>query len=168
MAATAIQKISTQQIRKIFAIGRAMGIVESGSQNDALHDFVFSITQKDSLKALTYAEAQAVIRDLEKRQGSAPPPPRRRPKAHSEVPGGATAAQQRKVWALMYELQKRDTASSAASLRERLCGIIKKELRVDAVPTQPFAWLTFRACNKLIEVLKKYVANAKKKAGEKV
>lgn len=157
--------IATQQIRKIYAIGNALGIVERGNADDSLYDLVFSITGKDSLKALTYAEAQAVIRDLEKRQGDAPPP-RHRPKAHTEHPGGATAGQQRKVWALMYELQKRDTAPSAASLGERLCGIIKKELKVDAGPTQPFAWLDFHACNKLIEVLKKYVANAKKKAGE--
>lgn len=102
-----------------------------------------------------------MIRDLEKRQGDAPPP-RHRPKAYTERPGGATAGQQRKVWALMYELQKRDTAPSTASLGERLCGIIKKELKVDAGPTQPFAWLDFHACNKLIEVLKKYVANVKK------
>lgn len=159
--------IATQQIRKIYAIGNALGIVERGNADDSLHDLVSSITGKNSLKALTYAEAQAVIRDLEKRQGDAPPP-RRKPKAHAERPGGATAAQQRKAWALMYELQKRDTAPSTASLGERLCGIIKKELRVDAVPSQPFAWLTFQNCNKLIEVLKKYVANAKKKAGEKV
>ena len=159
--------IATQQIRKIYAIGNALGIVERGNADDSLHDLVSSITGKDSLKALTYAEAQAVIRDLEKRQGDAPPP-RRKPKAHTERPGGATAAQQRKAWALMYELKKRDTAPSAASLGERLCGIIKKELRVDAVPEQPFAWLTFQTCNKLIEVLKKYVTNAKKKAGEEV
>lgn len=165
MAAIAAQKISTQQIRKIFAIGRALGIVESGSKNDALHDLVFSITQKSSLKALTYAEAQAVIHDLEKRQGNAPPS-QCKSKAHTERPGGATAAQQNKVWALMYELQKRDTAPSTASLGERVCGIIKKELKVAAVPAQPFAWLDFHACNKLIEVLKKYVTNAKKKAGE--
>lgn len=154
--------IATQQIRKIYAIGNALGIVKRGNADDSLHDLVSSITGKNSLKALTYAEAQAVIRDLEKRQGEAPHP-RCKPKAHTERPGGATAAQQRKVWALMYELQKRDTAPSAASLGERLCGIIKKELQVDAVPTQPFAWLTFQNCNKLIEVLKKYVASAKKK-----
>lgn len=165
MTAATIQKITTLQIRKIFAIGRTLGIVEGGIQNDALHDLVFSITGKGSLKALTYAEAQAVIRDLEKRQGDAPPP-RRRPTVHTERSGGATAGQQRKVWALMYELQKHDTVPSMASLGERLCGIIKKELRLDANPEQPFAWVTFPACNKLIEVLKKYVANAKKKAGE--
>lgn len=158
--------IATQQIRKIYAIGNALGIVERGNSEDSLHDLVSSITGKDSLKALTYAEAQVVIRDLEKRQGEASPPKRRRPRTHTERPGGATEGQQRKVWALMYELQKRDTGPSTASLGERLCGIIKKELRLDANPEQPFAWVTFQACNKLIEVLKKYVANAKKKAGE--
>ena len=152
--------IATQQIRKIYAIGNALGIVERGNAEDSLHDLVSSITGKDSLKALTYAEAQAVIRDLEKRQGDAPHP-RRRPKAYTERPGGATEGQQRKVWALMYELQRRDTAPSTASLGEPLCGIIKKELKVDAIPAQPFAWLEFQTCNKLIEVLKKYVANVK-------
>ena len=63
--------IATQQIRKIYAIGNALGIVERGNAEDSLHDLVSSITGKDSLKALTYAEAQAVIRDLEKRQGDA-------------------------------------------------------------------------------------------------
>ena len=58
--------IATQQIRKIYAIGNALGIVERGNAEDSLHDLVSSITGKDSLKALTYAEAQAVIRDLEK------------------------------------------------------------------------------------------------------
>ena len=157
--------IATQQIRKIYAIGNALGIVERGNAEDSLHDLVSSITGKDSLKALTYAEAQAVIRDLEKRQGDAPHP-RRRPKAYTERPGGATEGQQRKVWALMYELQRRDTAPSTALLEERLCGIIRKELKIDAVPVQPFAWLEFQTCSKLIEVLKKYVANAKKKAGD--
>ena len=151
--------IATQQIRKIYAIGNALGIVERGNAEDSLHDLVSSITGKDSLKALTYAEAQAVIRDLEKRQGDAPPP-RRRPKAHTERPGGATEGQQRKVWALLYELQKADTAPSRATLGQRLCGILKKELHIDALPKEPFVWITFEDCSKLIEILKKYVANA--------
>lgn len=157
--------VTTQQIRKIYAIGNALGIVERGNAEDSLHGLVSSLTGKDSLKVLTYAEAQAVIRDLEERQGDAPPS-RRKPKAHTERPGGATEGQQRKVWALMYELQRCDTAPSTATLGERLCGIIKKELKVDAVPAQPFAWVEFQACNKLIEVLKRYVANAEKKAGD--
>lgn len=153
--------IDNQQIRKIYAIGNALGIVERGSDDDNLHSLVASLTGKSSVKALTYAEAQTVIIDLQQRQGAAPLP-RHKSKTHTERPGGATEGQQRKVWALMYELQQRDTAPSKASLGERLCGIIKKELKIDAVPQQPFVWLDFKNCNKLIEVLKKYVANVKK------
>lgn len=60
--------INAQQIRKIYAIGNALGIVERGSEDDDLHALVSALTGKDSVKALTYAEAQAVIIDLQKRQ----------------------------------------------------------------------------------------------------
>lgn len=100
--------INAQQIRKIYAIGNALGIVERGNEDDDLHALVSALTGKDSVKALTYTEAQAVIADLQKRQGAAPLP-RHKPKTHPERPGGATDGQQRKVWALMYQLAKEDT-----------------------------------------------------------
>lgn len=157
--------IDRQQIRKIYAIGSALGIVERGTHDDNLHSLVSSLTGKESVRELTYGEAQRVITDLQRRQGASPLP-QHRPKSHAERPGGATAAQQRKVWALMYQLQAGDAAPSAASLGERLCGIIRKELKVDAAPKQPFAWLDFRACNKLIEILKNYVAHTGGRAGD--
>lgn len=126
--------INGQQIKKIYAIGNALGIVERGNEEDALHSLVAAITGKGSVRALTSSEAQAVINDL----------------------------QQRKVWALLYELQKADTAPSRATLGQRLCGILKKELHIDALPKEPFAWIDFETCNRLIEILKKYVANAGK------
>lgn len=148
-----MEAVKPEQIRKIFAIGRALGIVEQGSKEDALHSLVASVTGKASVKALTSAEARAVISELQQRQGT--PPPRRKPRKYTERPGGATAAQQRKVWALLYELQKADTAPSRATLGQRLCGIIKKELHIDALPDQPFVWITFEDCSRLIEILKK-------------
>jgi len=105
--------INAQQIRKIYAIGNALGIVERGNEDDDLHALVSALTGKDSVKALTYTEAQAVIADLQKRQGAAPLP-RHKPKTHPERPGGATDGQQRKVWALMYQLAKKDKEPSAA------------------------------------------------------
>lgn len=132
--------INAQQIRKIYAIGNALGIVERGNEDDDLHALVSALTGKDSVKSLTYTEAQAVIADLQKRQGAAPLP-RHKPKTHPERPGGATDGQQRKVWALMYQLAKADKEPSTASLGERLCGIIRKELKVDSTPQQPFIWL---------------------------
>ena len=86
--------INAQQIRKIYAIGNALGIVERGNEDDDLHALVSALTGKDSVKSLTYAEAQAVITDLQKRQGAAPLP-RHKPKTHPERPGGATDGQQR-------------------------------------------------------------------------
>ena len=60
--------INAQQIRKIYAIGNALGIVERGNEDDDLHALVSALTGKDSVKSLTYTEAQAVIADLQKRQ----------------------------------------------------------------------------------------------------
>lgn len=109
--------INAQQIRKIYAIGNALGIVERGNEDDDLHALVSALTGKDSVKSLTYTEAQAVIADLQKRQGAAPLP-RHKPKTHPERPGGATDGQQRKVWALMYQLAKADMAAYTAASRK--------------------------------------------------
>lgn len=83
--------INAQQIRKIYAIGNALGIVERGNEDDDLHALVSALTGKDSVKALTYTEAQAVIADLQKRQGAAPLP-RHKPKTHPERPAGPQTA----------------------------------------------------------------------------
>ena len=64
--------INAQQIRKIYAIGNALGIVERGNEDDDLHALVSALTGKDSVKSLTYTEAQAVIADLQKRGSAAP------------------------------------------------------------------------------------------------
>ena len=151
--------IDKRQIRQIYAMGQALGIVERGNKEDDLHALVCAVTGKASVKALSRGEAQAVIADLRRRQGGATP--RRRPKARPERPGGATEGQQRKVWALMHQLEARDAAPSTATLGERLCGIIRKELKADADPRDPFAWLDFRSCSRLIEILKNYTANVK-------
>ena len=46
--------INAQQIRKIYAIGNALGIVERGNEDDDLHALVSALTGKDSVKSLTY------------------------------------------------------------------------------------------------------------------
>lgn len=123
--------INAQQIRKIYAIGNALGIVERGNEDDDLHALVSALTGKDSVKALTYTEAQAVIADLQKRQGAAPLP-RHKPKTHPERPGGATDGQQRKVWALMYQLAKEDiwTHRQAGRVDERNQRKQREEVRL--------------------------------------
>lgn len=148
--------IDDRQRRRIFGAARGIGM-----DNDDLHALTADLTGKESLKALTAREAEALIRELQRRQPSAPPTPKARaPKQHPEHPGGPTSEQQSKVWAMMYDLQAMDTEPSGQSLGERLSGIIRKELHVSAAARDPFAWLTCEQCSRLIDILDKgYVPN---------
>ncbi len=159
-----MRKIESFQMKKIYAIGHALGITGIGSE-DELHVLVSSVTGKDSIKELSYQEAMAVIKRLEDLQGgtAAPKPSSRKPKEHSQRPGGVTSGQQKKIWALMYELKKHDKSPNEVPLGDRLCAVIKKELHVDAIAKNPFAWLTFSQGNALIEVLKGYLKSLDRK-----
>lgn len=161
-----MRTIEQFQIRKIYAIGSALGIKGSGN-GDELHALVSGMTGKDSVKSLTYKEACAVIGRLEGLQGkTASPKPRNgRSKEHKSRPGGVTSGQQKKIWALMYELKKYDEVPNDVQLGDRLCAAIKKELGADAIARNPFAWVTFEQGNNLIEILKGYVASARKRGG---
>ena len=53
------------QIRKIYAIGGALGMVKRNEEDDLLHELVEGMTGKKSIKALTYGEACKVIGELE-------------------------------------------------------------------------------------------------------
>lgn len=159
-----MRAIEQFQIKKIYAIGSALGIKGSGS-GDELHALVGGVTGKDSIKSLTYQEAGAVIARLEELQGKAASPRSRsrKPQEHQSRPGGVTSGQQKKIWALMYELKKYDEVPNDVQLGDRLCAVIKKEFGEDAIAKNPFAWITFEQGNNLIEILKGYVASARKR-----
>ena len=148
--------IDDRQRRRIYGAARGIGMT-----NDDLHALATDVADKDSLKELTAREADALIRELQRRHPSAPPAPKHRaPKQHPEHPGGPTSEQQRKVWAMMYDIKAMDTEPCALSLGERLSGIIRKELHVSATAKDPFAWLTYEQCSKLIDIIDKgYVPN---------
>ena len=155
--------INTYQIRKIYTIASALGM-KGIDKDDALHDLVSGMTGKTSVRELSYADACRVIGELEARQGTPPPRKSGRPLRRS-TPGRVSEGQQRKIWALMYQIE---TASpSTAPLGDRLCAIIKKELGIEAFPRDPFAWVDYKGGNKLIETLKGYVKTARKKAEAK-
>lgn len=154
--------ITNYQIRKIYAIGGALGI-RGADRQDALHDLIAGMTGKVSVKELTYSEACRVIGELEARQGTPPPRKGGRP-LRKAVPGRVSEGQQRKIWVLMYQLA--EASPSKAQLGDRLCAIIKKTLGVEAFPTAPFAWVTYRGANTLIETLKGYVKSAQEKTGD--
>lgn len=154
------KSVEPWQITKMWAIARALGM-----DKDDLH----AMAGVESLKALSSTGANDVLTRMQRLQGAYTPAKKASTapaKAHSEVPGMITDGQQRKVWRQMYELAELDAAASSATLGDRLCGIIKKELHIDATAKQPFLWMTFKQGGQLIDLLKRYIASARKKRGD--
>lgn len=148
---TATKTIQPWQIKKMWAISKALGMDKED---------LYALAGVESLHELDTRKANDVLARLNEMQGSYTSD-----KKHPEIAGMATEGQQRKAWALMYQLKGLDKTPNTATLGERLCGIIKKEIRTTALPEKPFVWLDFDDANKLIEILKKYVNSAYKKGG---
>lgn len=151
--------IQPQQRNTIFAIGKT----SLHLTDDELHILVAGVTGKESIKVLTYAEAAEVVTELKARQKAANATPRPTKKKHPSRPGYITSEQQKKVWALMYVLEKLSPAKGNASVGERLCGVIHKELGMNAKPETPFVWIDTEKGRQLIDALKRYVKNAESK-----
>lgn len=138
--------------------------VERDRKIDAAKDTytTTALPVQNRVKELSYSEACKVIGELEARQGTPPPRPKKT-NHRKRKPGGVSEGQERKVWALMYRLAA--ASPSTVAVGDRLRAAIKKEAGVDAFADDPFAWLDYKSCNKLIEALKGYVKNAERKAG---
>lgn len=160
--------LKPQQTQRIYAMGARLGILEPGNKNDNLHTLVYQLTQKESIKSLTEDEYHIIVKDLAERlklqNMKVPVPhPYKAKRFEDSGRGKMSDGQKRKVWRLMYQLQDLDEKPAQAKLGDRLCGIIKKELHIDCTSKQPFRWLTYEQGVKLIEKLKKYVANAQRR-----
>lgn len=160
--------LKSQQTQRIYAMGARLGILEHGNRNDNLHTLVYQLTQKESIRSLNDNEYKIVVKDLAERlkmQNMDAPPchPYKAKKFEDSGRGKMSDGQKRKVWRLMYQLRDLDDQPVQAKLGNRLCGIIKKELHIDATPKQPFIWVTYQQGVKLIEVLKKYLDNAQRR-----
>lgn len=152
--------IEHHQRKAIYAFGSFVGIRENGNSNDKLHNLVYAETGRSHISELTYDEAEKVIKRLKEIMRGQPTHAKRTAK---DSPSGTTRGQQQLVWHLMYTLVGYDECPAMASLGERLCGIIKKQLHIDASPKEPFKWLNYREGSRLIEILKKYIASIEKR-----
>lgn len=157
-----------EQIRKIYAIGSALGI-KGTDRGDLLHELVYSVTGKDSIKELSEDEARAVLKELYSRQpaGSKPAPKRRKkqePREQLGNDGMATREQQALCWRYCYRLRELDPRPNSAEAADRLLGAIDKVLGVTASKKEPFRWVDQEQASKLIEQLKRYVNTAERQA----
>lgn len=152
--------MTSKNIQRIYKLGAALGLVKT-KENDELHTLVYGITGKEHVSQLTGDEFTAVEHELLERlklSHLSPPPKSRR--GGTRVSAGMTEGQQKKVWQLMYTLAGCDRKTSSASVGVRLCGIIKRQFRMDVTEQQPFRWLNYRQGSQLIEILKGYVSSA--------
>lgn len=172
-----MENITKEQIKHIYALGSAVGILDRGNKDDDLHALVSARTGKDSISALSVTEAKNIERDLMDRMRlgnrTEPLDQRKKPSLHkkpdgekSTTPGMMTNEQQRLAWRMIYRLTELDTrqAGTAATPGERMCGAIRKELGIDVSIKDPMRWVSFDAGQKLIEQLKRYVRSAERSA----
>ena len=141
-------------VQKIYGIAAVLGMVESGNREDALHQLVYGMTGKDSVRSLSEAERKSVAAELRKRlrkeyQSYHP--------SKEEFAGKMTARQKSKAWALLYELER--ITPSPVSIQER---VVQKELQITASAADPLRWVSLADGSRLIEQLKRYVQHAKK------
>lgn len=154
-------EIDKGTIKRIYALGAALGMKGSG-HDDALHALVRGLTGKESVKALTPAEAREVERELARRkaQKAGTAQSKKPARRYEELPGGLSAGQQKMIWYLMFELEKYDPSPDGVQLRDRLCGLIEKQCRVTAFPTDPFRFVRAQQGSDLIEGLKQMAQRA--------
>lgn len=151
------------QVRAIYAMASNLGI-NNNSREDELHQLVFGITGKESIKELTESQARAVLYELINRmKGLKKASSNKKP--IDVPPGKMTEDQQRKAWALIYRLQEVSPSSATAS--ERMRGAVRKILgmEINTDNKAPFRMISVAEGRKLIDTLKKYIASAEKKAG---
>jgi hypothetical protein len=130
-------KVTSSQIRKIYATARELGI-----DNDMLHTYVFNRTGSEHISTLTVAEAYKVIDGLESH---------RIEKEDKVIPGRANERQQRYILDLAKKLGWNDEPW-------RLKGYLRKYAKVEDV-----AWLTSRQASNIIEGLKKMIQREDKR-----
>lgn len=154
------------QIRAIYAMGSSLGI-NRNSRDDELHQLVYGITGKESIKELTSSEVYSVQRELMNRMKGSENIQKSssRKKPIDVPPGKMTEAQQKKAWSLIYKLQ--ELSPSGASEADRMRGAVRKILgmEINTDNKAPFRMVSVSDGRKLIDTLKKYVRSAEKKAG---
>lgn len=150
--------MDAKQNKKVWGIAHNLGI-----SGEDLHALCYAVTGRYSLKELDGSQAADLIAELEKKQGGKP----YRRKEKQTEPGYMTASQQALAWRYIYRLIELDESPSKAQPGERMCGAIQKALGITASPKEPFKWIKFDDGIKLIEVLKKYVVSAERKAARR-
>lgn len=150
------------QTQTLYSLAAVLGLVEQGNKEDPFHILVYGITGKESVSNLSNDEANAVEAELRRRPRNEQPRKTKHPEP--EYPGKMTSKQKSYAWRLLYQLV--ENSPSAVTVGERMAGVVRKALDEDPCPRDPLAWISFQDGSTLIEYLKRYLRNAKRKAAK--
>ena len=145
-----MNKITKEQIKRLYALGSQLQLVDSGDKNDRFHMFIYAETQRESVRDLTESEFKSLEKHFLLQLNPL-----------EYVPGKMTKKQQSKAWKLMYEIIELNPRDQTVG--QRMCGAIKRNFYVDVDVRNPFKWLTFEQGNILIEQLKRYKKSVERK-----
>lgn len=155
-----------EQIRRIYGMAAALGIKGSG-KDDLLHEMVYGLTGKTSIKELTDKDVQSVMGELVHRMRFADVPRAKKEAGDEEIGsyGMATKEQQRLCWRYCYRLKELDTKPNPTDVGDRMVGAIRKVCSTNIISKEdPFRCVTQDDAAKLIEQLKRYVNTAERRA----
>ncbi|MDE7099005.1 MAG: regulatory protein GemA [Ruminococcus sp.] len=129
--------------RKLYALATELNLVERGNPEDDFHIIVFRVTGKSHVSELDEKETNEVMTELLEI------------KQQSEYPDKISVRQQKKAWALIYELCRLDP--SDADEGSRLCGAVKKILNKSSAKSDPFRFVKKWDADRLLNTLDGYV-----------
>lgn len=134
-----MKKITQGQMKKIHALAR-----ETGMDNDLLHEYVFMLTEKESLKELDLNEAARVIDGMEGRKGY-------------ERGDRVSGRQEHFIFILMGKLGW--VTDKGEPDIKRLNGFVKKQYGIE-----DYRWMTRGLASKVIEAFKSLIERGLEKA----
>lgn len=134
-----MRKITQGQQRKIHAAAKELGM-----DDDLLHEYVYMLTEKESLKDLSINDAVRVIDGLEGKKGYA---------------AGDRISYRQESYIFILLKKIRWTDDEGKPDKKRLNGFVKKQYGIE-----DYRWMTKSIASKVIEALKELEKRQKKEA----
>jgi len=144
--------VTKEQIRRIYALGAASGLLDrSAGNDDNLHLWIKQFSLKDHISELTEQQADFIIKRLEEYRAQVAP-----------LPELITEEQKSMCFKLMFRIA--DISPSDIKPRERLRGVISKVTGRDIRPDRDiFHKVTRAEGSEIIEMLKRILRSEQNK-----
>lgn len=150
-AARVVDGIQQRQIKSLWGMARELGL-----EKEDLYGILYRVSEKESMRALTVREANAVMQELIRLKDPKGKSVQKTSQRRTDEGGKeSTKPMRRKIYMLCETLGWNDNDRRIAGFCKRMFGIERVE------------WLNEKQCFHLIEALKKMVERRGKDGGQK-